>query len=152
MNECTQASRVSAYHDGELSPAVRGELERHLQGCSACAAELGRLRRLSGLAGSMAPIPMPPAAMERLHRRVDGLPSRPILRLAEAVSGVAAAILIACVIGLAAGGVGPEPPAAVAAWDESQAIGAAPAEAAPGGSEEPLAMWMVQNLSEEDRP
>ena len=46
MNDCEEASRLTAYHDGELSPSDRAQFERHLSQCPRCAAELGRIRKL----------------------------------------------------------------------------------------------------------
>jgi anti-sigma factor RsiW len=40
--------RLSAYQDGELSVLQSRELERHLESCAACQAELGALNELVG--------------------------------------------------------------------------------------------------------
>jgi hypothetical protein len=45
--------RLSEYLDGELGPAIRGELEEHLQRCAECEAALADLRRVVGRAGSL---------------------------------------------------------------------------------------------------
>ena len=89
---------------------------------------------------------MPPGALERLHRSVDLLPSVGICRMAEALAAVAAAILVACVIGLARqtpqqGKIG-----AIPVW-ETAAVARQSSELAYAGSEELLASWMAQDLS-----
>jgi len=150
MSECEQAYRLGVYHDGELSSADRAVVERHLKDCPACAAELARMERLSGLARGLTTPAMPPGAISRLHDRVNSLYSRPIIRLAEAMSAVAAAILIACVVGLFM--QGDLPAASSATWDETQAVAPQSADLSAGGSEDRLATEMVQGVSWEERP
>jgi anti-sigma factor RsiW len=49
MTECRSfAEDLGAYHDGELAVAARQALERHLDGCGACSAQLAELRALDG--------------------------------------------------------------------------------------------------------
>jgi anti-sigma factor RsiW len=150
MNECEQAYRLGAYHDGALSPADRAAVERHLKDCPACTAEWARMQRLSGLARDLATPAMPPGAIARLHERANSLYSRPIIRLAEAMSAVAAAILIACVVGLFM--QRDLPAASSPTWDETQAITPPGGDLSAGGSEDRLTMEMVQGLTPEDRP
>jgi anti-sigma factor RsiW len=52
--------RLSDYLDGELEPAERAALERHLPSCPACAATLDELREVVARAATLAP--RPPAA------------------------------------------------------------------------------------------
>jgi predicted anti-sigma-YlaC factor YlaD len=49
---------LSEYHDGELSPARRRQVEAHLGTCVECRAELQELRQLSAL---LQEVPMPDA-------------------------------------------------------------------------------------------
>lgn len=151
MNECEQAGRLGAYYDGQMSPDDRAAFERHLGGCTRCAAELASLRGLSRLLMSVCPAPMPLAAMDRLHRAVDMLPSGGILRMAKALAAVAAMILAACLLGLASSGPSAEPPGGMPVW-EAQAVAQAPTETASAGSEELLASWIAQDLSWKDEP
>jgi predicted anti-sigma-YlaC factor YlaD len=52
--------RLSAYQDGELSVLQSRELERHLESCAACQAELGALNELAGnLCRLTPPAPVP---------------------------------------------------------------------------------------------
>jgi anti-sigma factor RsiW len=95
MTECPNSSKLSAYYDGELDEAGRGEVERHLRDCSACEAELGRLRKMSRLLNTgNAPVLLP-IAMHRLHRKVDGAMEEGTLRIMRVLNAIAACVLIA---------------------------------------------------------
>ena len=149
MKECEQVSRASAYHDGEMPPAARREFQQHLRQCVSCAAELERLEMLTGLLGALPPPATPPWMLDRLYRAVDLRPVTVLRRMAEALSAVAAVILVACLVGLA---IQPSSQAAAGAmpvW-ESRAINQQSEESAFGGTEELLARWMAQDLSGKD--
>lgn len=66
--DCRETRRMlSAYHDGELSPAERAGVEEHLRGCAGCS---GLLAALSGF-DSKVEVPDPgPEYWERFNRRV----------------------------------------------------------------------------------
>ena len=66
--DCRETQRMlSAYHDGELSPAERAGVEEHLRGCAGCS---GLLAALSGI-DSKVEVPDPgPEYWERFNRRV----------------------------------------------------------------------------------
>jgi len=166
MNECEQAGRLNAYHDGEMSPPESAQLERHLRQCPRCAAELDRMQKLTTLLSALPAAQMPDAAMDRLHQAVRRLPvARPgILRLAEELAALAAMILLACVLGLSQQGLTPQPAGpmpvrepAAAARDGAVPAGDAaalswdieamtpPGESVSEGSEEPLVSWMAQD-------
>jgi anti-sigma factor RsiW len=143
MNECQQSEKVSAYHDGEMPAASRLEMERHLEQCPLCRAELEELRELSASLGNL---PMPqasPAVLARMHRQVDQLAARSIYRLMEAGAAIAAAVLIVCMVGLLR--QGPVPAPAPAPWEAQAAYGST-VDLASGGSEAVLAGWTVQDL------
>jgi len=148
MSECEHAARVSAYHDGELSAAAADEVQRHLRGCPECAAELERLRALSGLLASASRPAMDRSAMARLHRRVDLLPRAGLWRMAEALAAVAAVILLACTVALVSLPVAPAA-GSVPVW-EMAAVPAPSAELTASSTEEQLAMWMIEDLSGRD--
>jgi hypothetical protein len=85
--------------------------------------------------------------MRRLHRRIDALPGLAIARLAEALTAVAASIVIACGVWLWASSA-PAEAASMPVWEA--AVLQKPAEAAPPtASEDRLAGWIVQDLSRE---
>jgi len=147
VSECQYAGRLSAYHDEELPPAARAEVQAHLACCPACAAELARLARLSAALSGLARPRIGPQAIQRLHQGIDMLPSVALGRLAGALTAVAASILIACGAWLLSSS-SLAGAAAIPVW-ETVAI-QKPAEPAPAGSEDRLATWMVQDLSQED--
>lgn len=94
MVPCPTNSEWSAYHDGELDEARRRELEEHLALCAACMAQLNELQMLSGMFAS-APVPvLSPIGMHRLHNGVDGAMDQGLLRLARAMSAIAACVLL----------------------------------------------------------
>lgn len=146
MNDCEQAVRLSAYHDGELPAAARAEMERHIRLCPTCAAELERLRELTRMARQAPAIAIPPGVLERLHQRVDPLRARAINRWAEALAAIAAMILVACTAGLATQDQGGGAPAGIDIM-VTQAVAQPAAESASEVSDEQLASWMVQDLS-----
>jgi len=144
MNECEQAERLSAYHDGELSGAARTEVEQHLRRCPACAAELNRLGRLSQLFSAAAEPRVPPEVLERLHAAVDVLPLAEIGRLARIVAAIAAAILLVSSVWLLRAGGAGEPKDQIPVWETVAVVRQEVPVSAP---EEQLAQWIVQDLS-----
>ena len=99
MVDCGNRVRLDAYHDGELSPAERADVEAHLRDCPSCAAELAAIRGLSGAFAGAAPREPSHEQLLRLARSVRAEPSdaRMLLRLFRA-SAVAAAVLLACAL------------------------------------------------------
>ncbi|KAF0126876.1 MAG: hypothetical protein FD189_849 [Elusimicrobia bacterium] len=60
QKNCGHLRNLSAYMDGELTPAGAGRLEEHLKGCPSCAAALDRMRTAeSGLRALPAAEPPP---------------------------------------------------------------------------------------------
>ena len=148
MSDCQYADRLSAYHDEELAPAAAAEVERHLAQCPACAAELGRMEKLSqAFAGLPAPL-VSPQAMLRLHRRVDALPGLSIAHLAEALTAVAASIVIACGAWMWASSA-PAEAATMPIWEAAVLQKPAESSAPQQASEDRLTVWMAQDLSRE---
>ena len=48
------------YHDGELSPPIRGEVERHLKSCTDCRRQLAEWRQVDDLVRGQPPaLPRP---------------------------------------------------------------------------------------------
>jgi anti-sigma factor RsiW len=74
---------LNAYVDGELPPAERAALERHLAGCARCQTELELLRLVSGSLGQL-PRPEPSEAMRR--RLLTQVAAERPLRRVEIVS------------------------------------------------------------------
>jgi anti-sigma factor RsiW len=83
--------------DGELDAQRGSALEAHLPACPACQAELEALQQLGTmLRTELKPPPIDAAALQHLHAQVDDFGDRSLRHMAEALSGLAAAILIAC--------------------------------------------------------
>ena len=147
MSACEQARRLGAYHDGELSGPARASLEAHLRQCQACAAELDRLRRLSRLLGTAVRPGIPPQVLARLHRAADVQPAAALRRLAEAVTALAASILLVCAVWLWATASAAKATGPIPLWETA----AVSSQAAPvAASEERLAMWIVEDLSRQN--
>ena len=58
---------LSNYIDGELEPAIKAELERHLQHCEDCTMILDQTKKSIEILCDSEPIPLPPDLHARLH-------------------------------------------------------------------------------------
>ena len=68
---CPESLRVQAYFDGELDALTAVEIERHLEGCGACAALLADLQRLRvAIRRDLTPA-LPPQLRDRIARALD---------------------------------------------------------------------------------
>ena len=99
MVDCENQVRLNAYHDGELSPVERSDIEAHLRDCPSCAAELAAIRRISGAFAHTTPREPSHGQLLQLARSVRAEPSdaRMLLRLFRATA-VAAAVLLVCAL------------------------------------------------------
>ena len=99
MVDCGNQLRLDAYHDGELPPAERSEVEAHLRDCPSCAAELAAIRGMSGAFADTAPREPSHEQLLQLARSVCTEPpeARMLLRLFRRTA-VAAAVLLACAL------------------------------------------------------
>lgn len=150
MENCSNIPLVSAYYDGQLDPSQRTAFEQHLIVCGECAEELEQLQRLSSLISQR-----PESAAlsndvaERLHRHVDELTDRSILRFAELLSGVAAAVLLMASIWAARpANVSAEP---VVAWDQA-AVMLQPSQVSSAPAPIRTVTWMVSELTPDHSP
>jgi len=99
MVDCQDRVRLDAYHDGELSPAERTDVEAHLRGCPSCAAELAAMRRTSRAFADTPPRSPSQDQLLQLARsvRAESFDVRMLLRLFR-VTAVAATVLLACTL------------------------------------------------------
>src|SRR2546421_1996236 len=99
MVDCENRVRLDAYHDGELSPADRSDVEAHLRDCPSCAAALAAMRRMSGAFATTTPREPSHEQLLQLAASVRAEPSdtRMLLRLFRRTA-VAAALLLACAL------------------------------------------------------
>lgn len=149
MGGCTYQSRLAAYHDGELPPERRREVQEHVAGCPACAAELERLRAVSRLLQSARAPAMPEDMAGRLHEALVPARERGIIRICRAVSLAAAALLVVCGAWLLTGRPdGAASAGPLAEW-EVAAVTLDP-ELAQASAEEATALWLVSDLSREN--
>lgn len=149
MNECQHAAKLQAYLDGELPARDAEQMADHLRQCTACAAQLNRLRALDSLlTGSLRPH-IPDVTLYRLHMGVDRAATGVVQRTAEALAALAAMILIGCTIALATlSPTAMSSEAAVPVWEVTAVTGQT-GEQAGQTSEDQLALWMAQDLSRE---
>src|SRR5215831_19396515 len=94
---CDQMTQIHAYHDGDLSPAQRAQVEAHLLVCSQCRELLEDLQRLSHM---IATVPLPELPARALNRMYGSwwasaqVRDRGVRRLAGWLTAAAAAILV----------------------------------------------------------
>ena len=146
MNDCEYTCQIGAYHDGELSASAAAEVEHHLEHCTACAAELARLRALSDMLGSVTTGELPPEALHRLHEGADRLYSAGIRRMAEVMVAAAAVILIVCTARLATFSDSPRSNGTISEW-EMTAVSQQADEFETDTIEQQLAAWAVRDLA-----
>jgi anti-sigma factor RsiW len=145
MLDCKQRAKVSAYYDNELAGAQKAEMEAHLAGCGRCRAELAALGALSGRLSAMKTPAVAKDMGARIRERLAAQEERGLLHVAEAMMGIAAAIMIAALVGIRmmnnAVATEPNPDWAVAAQHPSEEVAGA------GNRETVLAQWIVDDLS-----
>jgi anti-sigma factor RsiW len=96
MADCPYEILLSAHLDGELDESRRRDVEAHLAQCSSCTRELRGLEQMRTLIAASSPYApvLSNETLARFHASVDSQAERSLLRFAEALSGVAAAVLI----------------------------------------------------------
>jgi anti-sigma factor RsiW len=62
---------ISAYIDGEVEPALRADIDRHLEHCEICSAVIDSTRNVVVLVGDGRIFEIPAGYSERLHSRLD---------------------------------------------------------------------------------
>lgn len=145
MSECTNQSRIEAYHDGELVPEIAREVEAHLATCAPCREELRSLKAMSQFVKSFAPAELSSDALERLHDQVDVLTQRDTLRFAKQLSSLAACLLVAAGVWFASTGQTTE--AAPAPWERAAVTLQLDTATASATGESDTAQWMLTSLS-----
>jgi anti-sigma factor RsiW len=96
---CEKNSQVQALYDGELPLAQRLDVEAHLRQCADCAALLTDLKRMSQFISTAPFAPMPAETRKRVQQAWWAAQSeRGVLRVAELMTGLAAAVLIGAMI------------------------------------------------------
>ncbi len=90
---CDQLSQIHRYHDGELSPPQRAEVEAHLAACVECRRALADLQRLSSLIAAAPMAEMPAEALQRMADAGAAAMDRGIVRIAGWLTAAAAAVI-----------------------------------------------------------
>lgn len=93
MSPCDE-QLLGAYHDGELDAAGRERFEKHLAECSACSAELARLREASKLFGDYPFQDITENELSALHRAIDQSDDFQVWRIGGTLGLIAASILV----------------------------------------------------------
>jgi anti-sigma factor RsiW len=156
MVDCENQVRLDAYHDGELSPGGRSDVEAHLRDCPSCAAELAAIRRMSGAFAHTTPAKPSHEQLLQLARgvRTERSDARMLLRLFRATV-VAASVLLACALAGAAYLSQRTKAAAheamvldhVATWSQPAAFATAPvSDARQSEQQVRLAQWIADDL------
>jgi anti-sigma factor RsiW len=100
--DCPHRKRLDAYHDGELGDAETRDLERHLETCTSCAAELDEIHKVSEAFAGLVPTDVSPGAMARAHAAAEDAfeqaaaaeGRRLLVRVAGVLTGLAASVLV----------------------------------------------------------
>ena len=150
MFTCGDTAYLMRYHDGELPPAERRAVERHVADCSACAGELAALRALSRSLSGLEPPPLPEGMVERIRTSLKRPDEVVVLRMCRRVAAAAAAVLVVCLPWLWYARVW-EPSArqAPSAWEVAAMTLDEPTvqEGAAGAA----ALWVARDLSQEGK-
>ncbi len=138
---CDRSAQLHAYHDGELSSADVAEMEKHLLACLICSAELADLRGMS-LQLSQAQRPqLSQIERHRLHRHLDSVMERAVVRFAWSLSGVAAAVLLVGSFWLSQA---TEPVQAAPPWVDAAAY----AHSLGDNAQSPAAQWYLADATQ----
>ena len=135
MHDCQFKTRLSAYHDAELTAADIEAVNEHLPTCETCSAELATIRDVSSALAAYEPDPISQIELARLHRAIDRVDDGNVIRLAGKLAAVAASVLIICMAWMSQSPVGspvaqhPDQQACPSDWTDL-AMGAPPE--APG--------------------
>ncbi len=101
MDACETTSRMSAYHDGELSPELRRKVEDHLIDCPVCQEALASMRGISAMFAAMPGQELTHEEMGEIQKAAEAeidqtTRERSLLRFAGGLLAAAASILIVC--------------------------------------------------------
>lgn len=94
MNDCTFSRQIAAYHDGELDPLQRDQVQRHVAQCDQCATALRQMQLLSSRFAQTQTPRLSQISLQRVHRRVEAVMDERLVWTARVLSGIAAAVLI----------------------------------------------------------
>jgi anti-sigma factor RsiW len=146
---CEKAAQVHAYYDGELDASRDRMFEAHLQRCAECSALLAELRALSSLLSGASRAELPAQAMSGFHGAWHVARDRGIMRIAAALTAVAAMLLIGALLtGPAAQGNTPAKPAL---WEAMAVMPPTETQGEANSDLVQVAQWMADDLSLDER-
>jgi anti-sigma factor RsiW len=144
--------KLQAYHDGELPPSERAEVESHLNACDHCRTALAELRELSSAFAEVSLPELPGPVMSRLHGvwpKSRAASDRAVRRITGWMTAVAAAVLAFGLIHTRA--LQRTTEARVDPWELDAAAvtptDSARDDASGAGELVQVAQWMAQDLS-----
>ena len=146
MNRCDFSQRLSAYLDGELADAERVALERHIDACRQCAAELESLRQASRILKAWDVPRLSTMSIARLHLAIDSARFSNMRRLALSLSSLAATLALVTMLWSYESGS----TAAPAAWEVIAIMPTASRaddQSMGNGEEVATAQWVVTDLA-----
>jgi anti-sigma factor RsiW len=94
MHGCRYTAKMSAYHDGVLSPSESSELEVHLRDCPECACALREMRQISDLIQCCSCVSLSNAALTRLYNRPRRSAQDDLLQVARFLTVFATVLLV----------------------------------------------------------
>jgi anti-sigma factor RsiW len=68
---------LSNYIDGDLDPALKQELERHLEHCEDCTMVVDQTRKTIRIFSGSEPVPLPEDVRSRLHKALRERAQKP---------------------------------------------------------------------------
>jgi anti-sigma factor RsiW len=146
---CEKAAQVHAYYDGELDASRDRMFEAHLQRCAECSALLAELRELSSLLSSAPRAELPAQAMLGFHGAWHVARDRGIMRIAAALTAVAAMLLVGALLtGPPAQGNTPAKPAL---WEAMAVMPPTETQGEANSDLVQVAQWMADDLSLDER-
>lgn len=146
MAGCDYSVLLDPYHDNELSPIERADVERHLADCAACGADLAKIRLLSGVLRQIELPRATPALVNRLESGFTLHPQITLFSFVKRMTAVAAGVFLAsmCYSMVNQRTAGPRMTAGLAPW-EQQVI--SPDTSESGSAEPQFMSLVVQGLS-----
>lgn len=143
-DNCPYLQQINRYHDGELAPEQRTDVEAHIAACPVCRSELRSHERISGLLRGLNVPDAPDHLLARLH--VAALRERTIMRMAKILTSAAAAIIVICALWLR-GANGNSAAYASEPWEQTAiTLNVASTDDEP----QQFAQWVVEDLSLEN--
>lgn len=145
---CEQTVQIHRYHDGDLSPSERAQVQSHLRSCAECQELLADLENLSHL---FATVPLPEVTTRAVNRMQGSFwaaakqaQDQSVRRFAGWLTAVAAAVLLFVPLAQQA----ERPPEEAGIWADTLAL-IPPSEMrdSPSADLVEVAQWMANDVN-----